>query len=510
MSKKVVLCILDGWGLAEPDQFNAIANAHTPAMDRAMQQYGWCTMQTDGHHVGLPEGQVGTSESNHLVIGTGQIPRQNRTIVDDAIADGSILTNETLLSAFAHCQSLQSVLHLTGVLSDGGVHSHNKHLYAILEAAKQAGFSQPIKIHVFTDGRDTPPLSAATYLQELEEKITELQLENATIASLQGRYYLDRDKDWAKTDTAVGLLTGTLGTPASSWRAVLDQSYAQMDETERNDQYHAQYQLPGFVPVAANDAVLMFHFRADRSFQLLSRMVEYDQSHPESSLWVGALFKPAAELPIAALFAEHEVSQSLAKVLSEAQKTQFHCSETEKHVHVTYFFNGKHEVEFSQEKWQIFESNGFVKPYYHYDPHMRASEVTSAVIENIANDCYDFQIINLCNTDMVGHTGSYEAALTAAQGVDYCVEQLIKAVEARAHEYALLITADHGNSDIMWDYEANQPHTAHTHSPVPCIIVTAGAPQIQKERPGLSDIAPTILDLMDIPIPAEMTGSSLL
>lgn len=505
MSKKAVLCILDGWGLAAEDQYNAIQNARTPVMDMLMQQYSWCTMKTDGETVGLPHGQVGTSETNHLVIGSGTVPRQMLLKIEDAVADGSFYENEELLRALQHATQHKSTLHLIGIVSDGGVHSHINHLFALLEAAARQSFVQPIVVHVFTDGRDTPPQSATTYLQALEQKIAEYPQLSVAIGSLQGRVYLDRDTDWSKTQKAVDLLLHGVGHTVDSWDSALQQSYSAMSGAELNDQYHEQYVLPQFTPISSNDACIVFNFRADRSLQLLQKLEE----HTDSSVYATSFCKPSEKLHLTPLFTADEVKLPLSEILSSCGKTQLHISETEKHVHVTYYFDGKREREVSGEVWKIFESNRAIKPHYNKEPEMRAAAITEEVARHIADDAYDFYVINYPNTDMVGHTGDYAAAVKAAEYVDACLGKLYESIENKLDEYVLFVTADHGNSDIMWNYEINQPHTAHTHSLVPFVAVSSGL-QLTTQQALLSDIAPTILTTMGIDIPHEMTGVSLI
>jgi len=504
MNKKVILCILDGWGLAPPDKFNAIDNAPTPTMDMLMETYPWCRMKTDGANVGLPDGQVGTSESNHLVIGSGTIPKQDLFKVDDAIADGSFFTNEQLTGLLNHVTDHGGALHIAGVLSDGGVHSHVRHIWALLKKLKEMQFKQSVYFHVFTDGRDTPPHSAEGYLQQLEDAIKNYG--NAHIATIQGRYYLDRDKDWEKTERAFQLIFNGTGQAMNTWQEVMADAYSKMREGNDNDQYVGQYVLPIHSSIKPGDGFLFTHFRADRAYQLLKRI----QDESREKVFLTSLFKPSEELWYTPLFTSDTVQIPLSEIISKAGKKQAHITETEKQPHVTYYFNGRREHEENGEVWECLESNRSIKPFYNLDSAMRAHEFTDTIVTHLEKNDVDFIIVNFTNTDMVGHTGSYEAALCAAAAVDYCISRVYEVLKNHLDEWSMIITADHGNSDIMWDYKNNQAHTQHTHSLVPCIVIDSEVKKLKQEVTMLNDIAPTVLALMGLKKPVVMTGNSLI
>ncbi|MBP9758189.1 2,3-bisphosphoglycerate-independent phosphoglycerate mutase [Candidatus Dojkabacteria bacterium] len=499
MKKKVILLILDGWGEAKPDRYNAVLNANTPNVDFLRQNFPMMFLKAEGESVGLMEGQMGTSEVNHLAIGTGRIIWQDLPKLDKMIADNTFFENKTILNLINHVKTNNSSLHITGIVSDGGVHSHINHLIALLEVCKRQQLTQKVFIHVFTDGRDTPPKSAIKYLTLLENKINEIGV--GEIATLQGRFYLDRDRDWARTENAFQLIRSGKGIKINSWREALDQSYREVQD----DQYHKQYVINENAKLSENDGFLMFNFRTDRSFQLLKRVID----EKINNFNITCFLSPSAEFEINSILKRDKVVNTLAEVLSKNGKTQFHCSETEKFAHVTYFFNAERETEFEGEKWLLHESNKFVKPDYNLEPTMRAFSLYEEIIKNIEENKYDFQIINFPNTDMVGHTGSYEAAVIAAESVDHCIGKIFNTLKDKLDSYAMIVTADHGNSDEMWDYKNNQPHTQHTLNPVPFILISDLNCKLEG-LDSLSCVSPTILDLMGIEKPDEMEGSSLI
>lgn len=501
MSKKVVLLILDGWGLGPKDKYNAIDNAVTPTIDMLLEKYPWCRFKTDGPSVGLPEGQFGTSEANHLVIGSGTVPKQDYFKVNVAMEDGSFDSNDQLNGLINHVKEHDGALHLGGVLSDGGVHSHIEHLLWLLDKLKREGFEQPVWIHVFTDGRDTAPHSAPKYLEQLNEHITDMP--NVKVATVQGRYYLDRDKDWDKTEKAFDLIYNAQAEKQmDTWKEAIDDAYANMREGIDNDQYVGHYVIGDYDGVKPGDGFCFTHFRADRAKQLMQRV----EKEGRQDVWITSFYKPTEELGYTPLFVSDTVEMPLSEVIAQAGKSQAHITETEKYVHVTYYFNGRREKEEDGEEWKLYESNRAVKPFYNYDPAMRAHEFTDEILGKI-NEGKDFVLVNFSNTDMVGHTGNYEAAVIAAEAVDYCVSRIYELLEGKWDEYVLVVTADHGNSDEMWDYEANEPHTQHTFNPVFCIFVGENIPEVKlsKEELGTLDmIAPSVCELMGLPKPGCM------
>ena len=492
---------MDGWGIAPPDKFNAIENAKTPNFDRLVRLYPNTSLKTDGESVGLSEGQFGTSEINHLTIGSGRIIWQELPKINNSIKNGEFFKNEALLKTVRHVEKSNSTLHLTGIVSDGGVHSHIDHLIAIFELLNKLNFRQKVNIHVFSDGRDVPPRSVERYLIKLDKAIKSSKL-NASISTIQGRFYLDRDRDWEKTEKAVQLLLNGVGHRMSDWQSVVNFEY----NRGVNDEFFEQYILDEKSKLNAGDGLICFHYRTDRQFQLIKRILHESIKDFEITSFVKAS-EEFGSLNIA--FPRADVKNTLAEVISSTGLKQFHVTETEKFPHLTYFLNGQRENELPGETWKMFESNRFVKPMYQLEPTMKNYKIVQEMISVIANDKYDFIVSNLSSPDMVGHTGDYNAAVVSAQSVDYCLGELCKALENRLDEYALLITADHGNSEIMWDYKNKQPHTQHTLSKVPFILVCNMKVKLDRAE-SLIDIAPTILEILGVEKPIEMEGKSLL
>lgn len=493
---------MDGWGIAKPDKFNAIDNARTPNFDRLVREFPNTQLKSDGLAVGLPEGQFGTSEVNHLTIGAGRIILQDLPRINKEIEDETFYENEALLKTTNHVIDNNSKLHLVGILSDGKVHSSIEHVFAIFELLHRQNFKQGIFLHVFTDGRDVAPKSADKFFLMLEDQIAKYQNLKIKIASVQGRFYLDRDRDWQKTDTCFGAMSKNEGANFKDWQSVLNFEYNQ----NKTDEYFGNYVIDQKGMITKDDGVIFFHYRTDRLFQIVSRVLKEKLENLSVSTFI-SVSDEFKDVNIA--FPRLEVSNTLAEIISENGKKQLHITETEKYAHLTFFLNGEKEKEMPNETWSLIESNRFIKPYYNLEPSMRNFDIAKEVVDAITHDKYDFIIINLSSPDMVGHTGSYEAAVVSAEAVDYCVGQIYNAISAKLEDYSLLITADHGNSDIMWDYENDQPHTQHTTSPVPFVLVSDLNAKLHR-RESLSDIAPTVLDLMGLDKPKEMTGESLI
>ena len=498
MSKKVLLTILDGWGLGKTDKFNAIDNAQTPNFDKLKTNYFFKELYTFGEHVGLPNDNFGTSETNHLAIGTGQITLQPLLEINQSIQDKTFFANQRIIDIVNRCNQNESNIHLAGILSDGGVHSHINHLFAILETLRVNNFGQIAYIHVFTDGRDTPPVSAKTYLEKLQNYADRYSF--VKIATLQGRYYLDRDKDYAKTKNAYDLIFNNQGTYLNNWQMALDYSY-EVIKDNLNDQYHAQYKFIRDIDITNLDAFILFNFRADRIVQLLEYI---EQNSPE--VFTATMYSPDSRLKTLSIFDRDSKLISLADILSSNGKIQSHIAETEKYAHVTYYFDGRNEQPNTNETWQLIESNKTVKPFYNFEPSMRAFDVTKEILARLEDDTDDFIMVNFAETDMVGHTGRYEAALIAAEATDYCLGLIYERIKDKLDTWTWIITADHGNSEEMWDYKNNQPHTQHTFNNSPLIIISTDTEGVPKsdEIGELTQIAPTILKLMLIDIPKEM------
>lgn len=509
MPKPLILMILDGWGIRSNPEDNAIACAETPVMDRLRSEYPCTELNASGLAVGLPDGQMGNSEVGHLNIGAGRVVYQDLTRISTAIADGSFFTNPVLLDCLGKTRGAGGRLHLAGLLSDGGVHSHNTHLYALLALAKKAGIKE-VFVHCFLDGRDTPPRSAADYLAELEAEMA--RIGTGRIASVMGRYYaMDRDNRWERVQKAYDAIVLGEGQGFASARDIIDASYG----SDVGD----EFVVPAAIrdengPIGTlrdGDGFMFFNFRADRARELTRALTEADfngfarRLHPGLASFVCMTeYDETFGLPLA--FGPEELKNILGGVVAAAGMRQLRIAETEKYAHVTFFFNGGSEVPFPGEDRVLVPSPKDV-PTYDLKPEMSAIQVAGQVLGKIDEDVYDLIIINFANADMVGHTGVLEAAIRAIETVDACVGMVVE--KALAKSGAVLVTADHGNAEMMKD-ENGRPHTAHTSNPVPFILVD-GARKSARLRSGiLADIAPTLLHLLDIPQPREMTGRSLI
>ena len=502
--RPVVLLILDGWGHREDPADNALAQADLPNWRRLWAQQPHTLIHTEGRHVGLPDGQMGNSEVGHMNLGAGRIVYQDLTRVDAAIEDGSFFANAELLAACAAAQAAGGTLHVMGLLSPGGVHSHESHIFAMLELARRAGVAK-VAVHAFLDGRDTPPQSAAPSLALLQDKCAAAG--NARIASVSGRYYaMDRDKRWERVRRAWDAIV-----EASSEHRAQDAQAALAAAYERGetDEFVAPTVLAGAMPMHDGDAVVFMNFRADRARQLTAAFVDpgFDGFHarrPQLSRFV-CLTGYDAKLPAPVAFAPDDLRHTLGEVLAERGLTQLRIAETEKYAHVTFFFSGGREEPYPGEDRILVPSPKVAT--YDLQPEMSCPEVTAKLVQAIDAGRYDVVVCNIANPDMVGHTGNLAAAIAAAQAVDVAIGAITAAVQRAGG--ALLITADHGNLEQMRDPDTGQPHTAHTVGPVPFVYVGPRAATL-RDGGALRDVAPTILDLLGIPQPAEMTGRSLL
>lgn len=505
----MVLVILDGWGLSAQTRGNAIAEANTPNMSRLVDSCPHTRLGTSGEAVGLPEGQMGNSEVGHLNIGAGRIVYQELTRITRAVRDGSFFTNPELLAAVKHVQDNQSSLHLIGLLSDGGVHSHISHLFALLELAKRHNLPR-VYVHCFLDGRDVPPDNAGVYIRQLEEKCQELNTGRA--ATVMGRYYaMDRDKRWERTERAYRAMVLGEGLQAPSAPAALEASY-QRKEWDEFVQPTVIVDAQG-APVATvrdGDALIFYNFRPDRARQLTRAFVDEDfngftrpAGRPRVHFTCMTRYDKTIDAPVA--FQPHNLKNTLGEVLSSRGLKQLRLAETEKYAHVTFFFNGGVETPNPGEDRILIPSPKVAT--YDRKPEMSAYEVTDAFLAQLAADKYQVIIMNYANADMVGHTGDMAAAMQAVEAVDRCVGRVVEAVQQK--NGVVLITADHGNAEEMLDPNGH-PHTAHTTGPVPFILVGKELTGATLRAGRLSDIAPTMLDLLGIPRPAEMTGQSLI
>ena len=504
MAKKpVMLMILDGWGLAPDCATNAATAAPTPFLDSCFAKFPHTTLEASGLAVGLPEGQIGNSEVGHLNIGAGRVIYQSLTRITKAIQDGDFFTNPVLVNVMEKTKANGTALHLLGLLSDGGVHSHIEHLIALLKMSRDKGL-QKVYVHAFLDGRDVPPQSALTYVKLLEEAMTEIGV--GKIATVGGRYYaMDRDKRWERVEKAyTALVLGTAPVQASA-AAGIEANYA----AGITDEFVEPFMVDGVEgQIKANDGLICFNFRPDRARQFTRALQDEEFPYferPASALPVNyacmAQYDATITAPVA--YPPESYRDTLGEVLACAGKKQLRIAETEKYAHVTFFFNGGVEEPNVNEDRILIPSPKVAT--YDLQPEMSAEEVTVALLNALDEDKYDAVILNFANPDMVGHTGVLEAALKAMVKMDNCVERIVTKVLSLGGK--VCITADHGNIEKMLD-EEGRPHTAHTTNLVPFIVVD-GNPRTL--HPGkLCDIAPTLLELLEMEKPAAMTGNSLL
>lgn len=502
-SKPVVLLILDGWGYRAERADNAIALAELPAWRGLLAECPNTLIHTEGRFVGLPDGQMGNSEVGHMNIGAGRIVYQDLTRIDAAIEDGSFAANPELNAAIAAAEARDGVLHVFGLLSPGGVHSHEQHIFAFLRMAKARG-ARRVRVHAFLDGRDMPPQSAEPSLKALQALCDELG--QTAIATVTGRYYaMDRDKRWERMAPAYRAIVEAEGTQrASDALAALQSAYARGE----TDEFVQATVLPAAEPMRDGDAVVFLNFRADRARQLTAAFADpgfdgFARRVPALSAFV-CLSEYDARLPARVAYPPESLRNTLADVLAAHGKSQLRIAETEKYAHVTFFFNGGVEQPVAGEECILIPSPKVAT--YDLQPEMSCPELTAKLVEAIDGGRYDAVICNIANPDMVGHSGSLPAAIKAAEAVDAALAAIRPAV-ARAGG-VLLVTADHGNVEMMRDPETGEPHTSHTTGPV--YFVMAGHAGRLRDGGSLRDIAPTMLDLMAIAKPDEMTGTSLI
>ena len=506
--KVTMLMILDGFGDNPNKDGNAIKLANTPNIDKLMKKYPNTDIYTSGKYVGLPDGQMGNSEVGHTNIGAGRIVYQELTRITKSIEDGDFFSNQELIAAIENCKKNNSKLHILGLVSDGGVHSHIRHLYGLLELAKRRDF-EDVYVHCFLDGRDTPPASAEGYIIKLQEKMQEKGI--GKIASISGRFYsMDRDKRWQRVQKCYDALVKGEGLKANSAVKAIEDSY----QKEVFDEFVEPTVIcNGEEPIAKieeNDSVIFFNFRPDRAREITRAIVDKEFNEFETkkmNVYFVCFTNYDETMPnVHIAFKKETLHNTFGEVVSKAGLTQLRIAETEKYAHVTFFFNGGEEKQYPGED-RILVPSPKVETY-DQKPEMSAYEVTDKVVEALENDKYDAVILNFANTDMVGHTGSLEAAIKAVEAVDECVGRIVKVIEEKKGN--LLITADHGNAEQMIDYKTGEPHTAHTTNPVPIILITDNPSYKLKENGKLADLAPTMLDLMGLEKPEEMTGESLL
>jgi 2,3-bisphosphoglycerate-independent phosphoglycerate mutase len=483
----VVLVILDGWGCAPPGPGNAVELASTPVFDRLWSEYPHARLEASGEAVGLPPGQMGNSEVGHLTIGSGRVLDQDFQRVNRAIADGSFFENEALVSAFRRARERGGDMHLLGLVSYGGVHSHIDHLRALLEMARREGMAERTWIHAFTDGRDVSPTSAVRDLAELPDE---------RIATISGRYYaMDRDKRWERTQLGLDAILHERGSVGLEPAAELVQRSYDAGITDEFISPLWREGKPALDP--ARDGAIFFNFRPDRARQLSEKLAEL-----QTDLTTMTKYREDFTSPVA--FPEQSVEMVLAEVLAEHGVRQLHTAETEKYAHVTYFFNGGREDEFPGETRVLVPSPRDV-PSYDFKPEMSANELTDRFVEEIGKG-YAFAVINFANPDMVGHTGVIPAVVKAVETADACLGRVVESVQALGG--VCLVTADHGNAERMLEDDGVHPHTAHTTNLVP--LITTEKRLKLRDMGELSDLAPTILALLDFAQPLQMTGETLI
>ncbi|PAV13491.1 2,3-bisphosphoglycerate-independent phosphoglycerate mutase [Methanosarcina spelaei] len=507
--RPLMLIILDGWGYRKAKEGNAVLTARTPKLDRLEKEYPWCFLEASGEAVGLPEGQMGNSEVGHLNMGAGRIVYQDLTRINLSIRKGDFFKNKVFLSAISNVKANNSCLHLMGLASYGGIHSYMPHLYALIKLAQEKNVEK-VYIHAFLDGRDEPPKAALGDIRELDAFCKEHG--SAKIATVSGRYYaMDRDKRWDRTKLAYDALTrGVAPYTAPNAEIAVSNAYSrgESDEFVKPTIITDQAGKP-VATVQDKDSVIFFNFRADRARQITWAFVRDDfegfmrEKRPEVYFVCMTQYDETLDVPVA--FPPIKLENVLGEVLSKHGLIQLRIAETEKYAHVTYFFNGGEEKRYRGEDRCLIPSPKIAT--YDLKPEMSAYEITDEVIRRIRSGKYDVIVLNFANMDMVGHSGIFEAAVKAVEAVDKCIGRIVEALKEKGG--VALITADHGNAEEMIDPKTGEPRTAHTSNPVKCIYF--GNSEIKALKNGkLSDVAPTILELLGISKPPEMTGKSLL
>jgi 2,3-bisphosphoglycerate-independent phosphoglycerate mutase len=505
----VILVVLDGWGINPRREGNAIAHASTPHWRELNRNFPVSSISVSGLDVGLPDGQMGNSEVGHMILGAGRIVYQDLTLIHKAIDDGSFFNNPALLDALRATKGKEGRLHLMGLLGDGGVHSHQRHMEALIELGRREEVG-PIYLHLFLDGRDTPPTSAEQFLLDLNGKLKSGS--DVKIATVTGRYYaMDRDKRWDRTEKAYLCLTEGIGERAASALEAVRKSY---DQTV-TDEFVLPTVIHGSVPeglIGDRDGVLFFNFRADRARQLTRAFTEEEfKEFPRqrrldlATYTTLTRYDETFDAPVA--FPPRDLKQILGEVVSRQGIRQLRIAETEKYAHVTYFFNGGEEAKFPGEERILIPSTKDV-PTYDLKPEMSAREIAEALVKQLGDPDLGLVIVNFANADMVGHTGNLEAAVKACEVIDECIGKVVDA--ALGKKGRVLITADHGNIEQMIDYDTGMMHTAHTTNLVPVVLVDEERKKSRLKKGTAIDIAPTLLHLLGLAQPKEMTGHSLI
>lgn len=499
MADKLLLIVLDGWGITNKYRGNAIANARTPYYDSLLNDYPFAVIESSGEAVGLPDGQMGTSEVNHMTIGAGKVLYQDLVRISNKIKDGSYFDNPSFLKAFEHVKKNGSTLHIKGLIGTGGVHSHQDHMVALLEAAKKHGIKQ-VYLHVFTDGRDTRPSSALKYLESLETEIKRIGI--GKIASIAGRYYaMDRDHNWDRTDKSFNVLIKRDGKIYHSAKEALEDSY-QAGVTD-------EYVVPACIEVGqgeegaicSHDAVIFVNFRNDRTRQLTEKFLK---DGPEDLSYV-TMTQYSPEYQVDVAYPLEDAGSTLGQVISEAGLKQLRVTETEKFPHMTFFLNCKREDAWEGEDRMMFDSNSDVKTHDE-KPEMRTLDIAQFVASDLQTGLHEAIFTNLCNADMVGHTSNVSAAIKGVETIDRALKIIVE--QAKQHGYTVIITADHGNAEEMRDKETGANLSAHTTNLVPFILVSSKYSKLAHSIGSLVDVAPTVLKVMGLTIPSDVTGQS--
>jgi 2,3-bisphosphoglycerate-independent phosphoglycerate mutase len=505
MSKKVVLMILDGWGITQDPKVSAIYNANTPFINSLYDRFPSAELRTDGEYVGLPEGQMGNSEVGHMNLGAGRIVYQNLAKINIAVREGKLSQEKELVAAFDYAQKQGKNIHLLGLVSNGGIHSHIDHLKGILDAASDADLSK-VFVHAFTDGRDCDPKSGSYFINELQEH---MQQTTGELASITGRYYaMDRDQRWERVKLAYDALVNGQGVPSTDAQKSILQSY----DSGVTDEFikpiiMVDEQGQPKATIQEDDVVIFFNFRTDRGRQL-TKVLSQNDNHEYNLHKIPLYFVTMTNYDetfqnIRVIYTNDNIENTLGEVLETAGKQQIRIAETEKYPHVTFFFSGGREKEFVGEKRLLCPSPKVAT--YDLKPEMSAYEIRDAIVPELQKGAVDFVCLNFANGDMVGHTGVFEAAVKACETVDICAKDVINA--GLENGYTTILIADHGNCETMINPDGT-PHTAHTTNPVPIVLIDN---DIKKIKNGiLGDIAPTILDLMGVEQPSEMTQTTLL
>ena len=508
MTRPVLLVVLDGFGIGDGGPNDATAIAHTPFLARARGEFPKARIETSGESVGLPPGQMGNSEVGHMTMGAGRIVEQNIQRIDNAIARGDLETNAAIARALDAAGRDGKTLHLMGLVSDGGVHSHVRHLVALLQHCRRRGI-QP-HLHCFLDGRDTPPRSGLDHVRDL---LPILEEAGGRVATVVGRYYaMDRDKRWQRTAAAFRAIVDREGETAADPVAAVEAAYARGE----SDEFVKPTLVDGGAPLSDGDAVIFFNFRADRARQLSNAISDTRPDRFAGELERSRVVRPSVFVTLTEYDAEYDLpvafpaeapSETLGEVVARAGLSQLRIAETEKYAHVTFFFNGGLEAPFPNEDRVLIPSPREV-PTYDHKPEMSAAEVTAALLRRLDEEDYAFVLLNFANPDMLGHTGILDAATKAVETIDRGLDSIAEKLLARGG--TMLITADHGNCEMMIDPETGGPHTAHTTNPVPLYWISRDAGERRLRNGGLADLAPTVLGLLGLPVPELMTGRSLI